>query len=221
MVTDRTVFVVDDDEGMRISVRRLLETAGLKVETFADAASFLNACDPQRPGCLLLDVCMPGMNGLELQAALNERGITLPVIIMTAYGDVPKTVQAFKAGGYDFIEKPFQADHILDRVRTALELDAGRRAEHDRLAEIRSCYNSLTARERDVMTGVVGGHLNKQIAAELNVSPKTVELHRAHVMQKMKASSLAELVQMYMTLQQVGLQTPRPLDRPSQTGFSA
>jgi len=199
---DHTVFVVDDDEGMRLSLQRLLETAGLKVETFPDAASFLTTCNPERPGCLLLDIAMPGINGLDLQVILNERGISLPVIIMTAYGDVPKAVQAFKAGGLDFIEKPFQADHILSRIYSALELDAKRRAERDRLTAIRSRYTSLTAREQDVMAGVVAGHLNKQIAAKLNVSPKTVELHRAHVMQKMKAGSLAELVQMSVTLQQ-------------------
>ena len=195
-----TVFVVDDDPAVRESLQWLIESVGLNVETYATAQAFLDAFDRDRPGCLVLDVRMPGISGLDLQDQLASQQVRIPVIIITGHADVPMAVRAMKAGVIDFIEKPFSDELLLDRIRAALELDARIRVDQTHRVEVESCFAQLTPREREVMGLVVGGKSNKQIAAELGLSQKTVEVHRAHVMQKMHADSLAELVQMAVTL---------------------
>ncbi len=194
-----TVFVVDDDEAMRNSLAWLIESEGLRVETFESAQSFLAACYPGRGGCLLLDVRMPGMSGLELQEHLRHRQIRLPVIIITGHGDVPMAVRAMKAGAVDFIEKPFDDETLLATIQRALELDAYQRSQQAGRAEIAARLAQLTPREHEVMLMVTDGMSNKEIANELSVSAKTVEAHRARVMEKMEARSLAELVRMVLT----------------------
>jgi len=197
---ESTVFVVDDDAAMRDSLRWLLQSIGLAVETYASAEEFLGRYDADQPGCLVLDVRMPGMSGLTLQETLVARGITLPVIVITGYGEVPTAVRALKAGALDFIEKPFNDDVLLERVRQALDKDRTARAARSRQTEARARFAQLTAREREVMELVTAGKANKVIAAELGLSPKTVEVHRANVMRKMEADSVAELVRLAMLL---------------------
>jgi len=194
-----TVYVVDDDQAIRDSLTWLLESANLPVRTMSSCQEFLEEYD-DGPGCLILDIRMPGMTGLELQEELNRQGTTLPVIIITGHGDVPVAVRAMKAGAFDFVEKPFSDDLLLDRVHAAIELDADIRGKQAHHSEIAQRIERLTPREREVMDLVVSGLINKQIAAQLSVSPKTVEVHRAHVMQKMEASSVAELVRMAMVV---------------------
>jgi FixJ family two-component response regulator len=191
-----TVFVVDDDPAMRSSLRWLIESVGLSVVTCANAREFLDLYRPEQPGCLLLDVRMPGMSGLDLQAELGFRSITLPIIIITGYAEVPIAVRAMKAGALDFIEKPFSDEALLQRIRKAISLDATRRRIDFERKSIASRLEQLTARERDVLNGVILGKSNKVIASELRLSTKTVEAHRAHVMEKMQAASLAELVRL-------------------------
>lgn len=200
MITDPTVFVVDDDEGMRESLRQLLDASGLRVETFADAPSFLAAYCPDLPGCLLLDVRMPHMSGLVLQAELAARGIRLPIIMITAHGDVAKAVRALKAGAMDFIEKPFNPRALLGRVREALARDGENRSQQVRVEEIRNRLALLSPREQQIMRLTIAGLSNKQMALKLGLSRKTVELHRAHAMHKMEAQSLAELVRMALAV---------------------
>lgn len=199
MPSAATVFVVDDDEAMRSSMAWLIESEGLRVETFDSAQSFLAACYPGRAGCLLLDVRMPGMSGLELQEHLRHRQMRLPVIIITGHGDVPMAVRAMKAGAVDFIEKPFDDETLLATIQRALELDAYQRSQQAGRAEIAARLAQLTPREHEVMLMVTDGMSNKEIANELGVSAKTVEAHRARVMEKMEARSLAELVRMVLT----------------------
>lgn len=193
-----TVFVVDDDEAMRNSLRWLIESAELQVETFDSAQAFLDGYYPGRSGCLLLDVRMPGMNGLELQSQLWSRDITLPVIVITGHGDVAMAVKAMKAGALDFIEKPFNDETLLDSIQRALMTDVELRESRATRAEIAARMAHLTRREHEVMEMVTAGKSNKEIAADLDVSSKTVEAHRARVMEKMEARSLAELVRMSM-----------------------
>ncbi len=195
----QTVFVVDDDEAVRDSLGALLESAEFEVETFGSGADFLDRLDPKRGGCIVLDVRMPGLSGLEVQRKLAEKGISMPVIIITGHGDVPIAVQAIKAGALDFIEKPFADDVILESVRRALE--QGRRNERDAssAAEIEARLARLTLRERDVLEQLVIGNPNKIIAYELGISPRTVEIHRARVIEKMEARSLSHLVRLAMT----------------------
>lgn len=197
-----TVFVVDDDEAMRESLTWLIESVGLKVETFASADSFLQAYYPGRSGCLLLDVRMPGMSGLELQGHLQDQQITLPVIMITGHGDVPMAVRAMKAGAIDFIEKPFNDEQLLESIRNALAVDDTRRDEQSFKADIASRLELLTPRETEVMDMVTAGKSNKEIANALGVSAKTVEAHRAKVMEKMQAGSLAELVRLVLSAHQ-------------------
>lgn len=196
-----TVFVVDDDQAMRSSLKWLIESVGLYVESFAAAADFLDRYYPGRAGCLLLDVRMPGMSGLELQEHLNSKQIEIPTIVITGHGDVPMAVRAMKAGAIDFIEKPFNDEVLLDAIRRALAVEETRRDRQSERAELAARLAQLTPREREVMTMVTDGLSNKEIANELGVSAKTIEAHRARVMEKMQASSLAELVRMALTVQ--------------------
>jgi FixJ family two-component response regulator len=189
-----TVFVVDDDRAMRESLSWLLDSVGLRVRSYATAADFLAEHDPAQPGCLVLDVRMPGMSGLDLQAELARRGVELPTIVITGHAEVSMAVRAVKAGAIDFIEKPFSDQLLLDRVRQALEIDLEAREVRRRREDARRRLATLTAREREVLNLVVAGKANKEIASALGVSPKTVEVHRAHVMSKMYVDSLAELI---------------------------
>ena len=189
-----TVFVVDDDRAMRDSLSWLLDSVGLRVRSYATAAEFLADHDPAQPGCLVLDVRMPGMSGLDLQAELARRGVELPTIVITGHAEVSMAVRAVKAGAIDFIEKPFSDQLLLDRVRQALEVDLEAREVRRRREDARRRLATLTAREREVLDLVVAGKANKEIASALGVSPKTVEVHRAHVMSKMCVDSLAELI---------------------------
>lgn len=197
----QTVFVVDDDAGMREALQSILETVGFPTAVYASAQEFLEAYHPSQAGCLVLDVRMPGMNGLELQKQLNARGAVIPVIFVSGHGDISMAVEAMKHGAFDFLEKPFREEDLLDRVRRALARDARIRkalSEHER---IRAHLESLTPRERDVLNRIVEGKSNKVIGGELRLSTRTVELHRARVMEKMRASSLAELVRMMIDVE--------------------
>jgi two-component system, LuxR family, response regulator FixJ len=198
MPPEPTVFVVDDDPAMRDSLRWLLESVGLQVQTYATAAEFLAGRDPAAPGCLVLDVRMPGMSGLDLQEELRRRRTDLPTIVVTGHAEVPMAVRAVKAGAIDFIEKPFSDQLLLDRVRQALEMDRLEREARARREEARRRVGHLTPREREVLDLVVAGRANKEIASVLGLSPKTVEVHRARVMEKMEVDSLADLIRVAM-----------------------
>jgi len=192
------VFIVDDDEAVRGSLRMLMRSVGLQAQALGSAPEFLEAYDRRQPGCLVLDVRMPGMSGLELQQQLNQRGATIPVIFISGHADVPMAVEAMQHGAFDFLQKPFRDQELLDRVQRALAHDAQSRASLDAGAQIRERIESLTPRERQVMQLVTHGKANKVVGAELGVSQRTVEIHRAHVMEKMHARSLAELVRMVL-----------------------
>jgi len=194
-----TVYVVDDDDAMRESLTWLIESVGLNVETYASADEFLESYYPGRPGCVLLDVRMPGMSGLELQGHLQKQQVTVPVIMITGHGDVPMAVRAMKSGAIDFIEKPFNDEQLLESIRNALAIDDTRRDEQSFKAEVASRLAQLTPRESEVMDMVTAGKSNKEIANSLGVSAKTVEAHRAKVMEKMEAGSLAELVRLVVS----------------------
>ena len=196
MNSDPTVFIVDDDEAMRNSLKWLIESVAMRVETYDSADAFIRSYYPGRSGCLLLDVRMPGMSGLELQEYLLHHRIAIPVIIITGHGDVPMAIRAMKAGAVDFIEKPFNDELLLESIRHALLLDEQQRDKQFQRAEIATRLAGLTPREHEVMAMVTGGRANKEIAAALGVSAKTVEAHRSRVMEKMQASSLAELGRM-------------------------
>lgn len=196
MTGEATVFVVDDDQAMRTSLKWLIESTGMSVQTYESADVFLASYYPGRAGCLLLDVRMPGMSGLELQSQLAHEGYHLPVIMITGHGDVAMAVKAMKAGAVDFIEKPFHDEDLLRSIRRALDFDQRRRSSQAVRAEIAARLAELTPREHEVMAMVTEGKSNKDIAASLGVSAKTVEAHRARVMEKMRADSLAELVRM-------------------------
>ena len=191
-----TVFVVDDDAAVRQSFEWLVGSVGLKTETYASARAFLEGYDPARPGCLVLDVRMPGMSGLELQERLAAQGITLPVIVVSGYGDVPTAVRVMKQGAVDFIEKPFSDQAMLDRIQASIERDLKARKDAAERASARTNRDTLTRREAEVMDLVILGRSNKEIARDLAISPKTVEVHRANVMKKMQADSLADLVRL-------------------------
>ncbi|HYL00977.1 MAG TPA: response regulator transcription factor [Steroidobacteraceae bacterium] len=196
-----TVFVVDDDEGVRNSLRFLLKSVGLTTQTLSSASEFLDTYKPSQPGCLVLDVRMPGMSGLELQEQLNVRGAVIPVIFITGHGDIPMAVEAMQQGAFDFLQKPFRDQELIDRIQRALELDGRNRAALDQHARIRERLDSLTPREREVLALMTRGQPNKIMAAELGVSQRTVEIHRARVMEKSGAASLAQLVRMVMDLE--------------------
>lgn len=197
---DSVLFLVDDDPSFRRSCERLLSMAGYRVESFPSAQEFLERGPPDIPACLVTDLRMPGMNGFDLQSVLANAGWEIPLIFVTGHGDVPSSVRAMKAGAIQFLLKPFQEGELLAAVAEALGLDRARRHEVAERAALRERYNSLTTRERQVMEHVAAGMLNKQIAAALNVGEKTVKFHRAHIMKKMVARSLAALVKMALDL---------------------
>ena len=194
-VTDM-VFVIDDDESIREALKSLIRSVGLSVKTFASAQEFLQSPRPDVPSCLILDVRMPGLSGLDLQRDLAEANIHIPIIFITGHGDIPMSVRAMKAGAVEFLTKPFRDQDLLDAIQQALERDRRARSQQADTAELRNRYNSLTPRETEVFALVVKGLLNKQIALQLGTSEITVKLHRRQVMEKMHADSLADLVRM-------------------------
>jgi FixJ family two-component response regulator len=200
------VYVVDDDPSIREALTSLIRSVGLRVETFGSARDFLTHPPPDAPGCLVLDVRLPGLSGLDLQHELAAAEISLPIIFITGHGDIPMTVQAMKAGAVEFLPKPFRDQELLDAIAQAIERDRVERPQRAELAALRRRYRSLTPREREVMQWVVAGRLNKQIAADLGTSEITIKLHRGQVMHKMQAESVAALVRMAAIL---GLSGPK------------
>jgi len=193
---EATVFVVDDDASVRTALKRLIQSIGFQVKTFDSAQAFLEHAPRDKPACLILDVRMPGMSGIELQKQLTNAGFLMPIIFITGHGSIPMSVKAVKAGAVDFIEKPFDDQKLIDAINIALKEDEKYRLEHAEINNIQRRVDSLTPREHEVFSLVVTGMLNKQIAFDLGMSEKTVKVHRARVMQKMKAESLADLVRM-------------------------
>jgi FixJ family two-component response regulator len=206
------VFVVDDDLSIREAIESLVKLAGLRVETFGTAQEFLRTERPDLPGCVVLDVELPGLSGLDLQRELAAHGIKLPIIFITGYGDIPMSVRAMKAGALEFLTKPFRDQDLLNAIEQALERDRAARQHQKEIAELRERFDALTSREREVMSLVVAGWLNKQIGFELEISEITVKIHRGRVMDKMGAESLAELVRMTERLE-----LPRSKDQSPKT----
>jgi FixJ family two-component response regulator len=193
---DPIVFIVDDDLSVRRSTERLIRSAGFKVLTFTSAREFLASPRPEGPACLVLDVRMPGLSGMELQRELTQSGIHIPIIFITGHGDIPMSVRAMKAGAVEFLTKPFRSRSLLEAVGAAIETDRSANKARSETRELRQRYEQLTPREREVMALVVAGQLNKQVASELSTTERTIKFHRAHIMQKMGVESLADLVRM-------------------------
>ncbi len=204
-----TVFVVDDDSSTRELIGWLMKRNGIPARVFPDARAFLSVYRPEMPGCLVLDLNMPGMNGLELQQYLNQQGVVLPVLFLSGRADVPKAVRAVKEGAIDFLEKPFDYKQLVSLVRKCFERDAEDRAERTRRRAMAERLAQLTQREREVLERVVAGKLNREIAEELDISIKTVEAHRARVMEKIGAASIAELVQVFLAAKSAGAPSSR------------
>jgi FixJ family two-component response regulator len=199
-IEQAAVFVVDDDEAMRDSIVCLLESADIPCRMFGDARAFLDACEPGRPGCLLLDIRMPGMSGMELLAHLKSNGYSQPVIIITGHGDVPLAVRALKSGAFDFVQKPFGAQDLLDKVQAALEQVRADRRKNLKQDMLRGRFGALTGREREIMELVVAGDSSKVIAMKLGISSKTVDIHRSNIMKKLDVQTVAELVHIRLAL---------------------
>jgi len=199
-----TVFVVDDDDRVRRAVQRLIQSVGLRVDAFASVQEFLDQYKPDRPGCLVLDVRMPGMSGLDLQQHLTQRHIDIPIVFVTGHGTIPMSVRAMKGGAVDFIEKPFDEQKLLDAIHVAIDRDKQSRRDREKHTDIQRRLSLLTPREREVMQLVVLGMMNKQIAAQFGTSEQTIKIHRGRVMEKMEADSLASLVVM---AQMAGMRT--------------
>ncbi len=209
--SDPVIAIVDDDPSAREGLQSLIESAGWRTETFASAQEFLARPGAEAPSCLVLDLQLPGLSGLDLQKRMAEVGPGIPIVFLTGHGNIPASVQAMKAGAVEFLTKPFDEQQLLQAIQEAIERDRRTRQRHTEMRELRDRYESLTAREQQVMQQVVSGLLNKQIAAELNITEFTVKIHRGHVMRKMRADSLADLVRMAENL---GI---RPPNRSNQT----
>jgi FixJ family two-component response regulator len=194
------VFVIDDDESMRAAISRLLGAVGLKTHTFASGKEFFEAELPDLPGCAVLDVRLPGLSGLDLQQKMVEKGIHFPIVFITGHGDIPMSVRAMKAGAVEFLTKPFRDQDLLDAIAAAIQNDREERRQRSEITKLRQRYDRLTPREREVLSMVVAGLLNKQIALQLGASEKTIKIHRGRIMQKMQARSLADLVKMSQKL---------------------
>lgn len=194
------VYVVDDDKSVCRALARLIRSIGLAVETFQSATAFLDYTMPDRPGCLVLDIRLPGLSGLDLQAALHQSAREVPIVFITGYGDVPTSVRAMKGGAFDFLQKPFNDQELLDCVQRALVRSREQRADRAERTELQRRYDSLTPREREVLALIVSGKINKQIAGDLGIAEKTIKVHRGRVMEKMQASSVADLVRMAQKL---------------------
>jgi RNA polymerase sigma factor (sigma-70 family) len=201
MTAASVVFVVDDDASVRSSLKFLLSTVGLQAETLDSADSFLHKTRPDVPSCLVLDVRLPGLSGLDFQRELAARNICIPIVFLTGHGDIPMSVRAMKAGAVEFLTKPFRDQDLLDAVRVALDRDRARREQDTEMADLRRRFDSLTSREQEVVSMVVAGMLNKQIAAELGTAESTVKVQRSRAMEKMKAESLADLIKMIQKVQ--------------------
>jgi FixJ family two-component response regulator len=201
------VFVIDDDPSVRRAIRRLIGSVGLQVELFGSAKEFLSSRRPDGPSCLVLDIRLPGISGLDFQRGLAEANIHIPIIFITAHGDIPMTVRAMKAGAVEFLTKPFRDQDLLDAIHVALEQDRAKRQQEEEMATLRQRWESLTPREREVLPLVVSGLLNKQIAGEIGTSETTVKVHRGQLMRKMGADSLAELVRL---AERIGIPNTKP-----------